>query len=61
MCGVASAHFRALPEAAHPDTLSFMKAIVITRLGGPEVLEIRDVEEPSVAQGQVPVRVQAGG
>jgi NADPH2:quinone reductase len=61
MCGVASAHFRALPQAAHPDTLSFMKAIVITRLGGPEVLEIRDVEEPSVAQGQVPVRVQAGG
>jgi len=38
-----------------------MKAIVISRLGGPEVLEIRDVPQPSLAAGQERVRVQAGG
>jgi NADPH:quinone reductase len=38
-----------------------MKAIVVTRLGGPEVLEVRDVPEPAAHPGQVLVRVQAGG
>jgi NADPH2:quinone reductase len=38
-----------------------MKAVVITRLGGPEVLEIRDVPEPTPAAGEELVRVQAGG
>jgi len=38
-----------------------MKAIVITRLGGPEVLEVQDVPEPAAQPGQVLVRVQAGG
>ena len=38
-----------------------MKAVVITRLGGPEVLELRDVAEPVPQPGQVLVRVEAGG
>jgi NADPH2:quinone reductase len=38
-----------------------MKAIVITRLGGPEVLELREVPEPVASPGQALVRVQAGG
>ncbi len=38
-----------------------MKAIVITRLGGPEVLELRDVPEPVITPGQTLVRVEAGG
>src|SRR5882672_8885306 len=38
-----------------------MKAVVITRLGGPEVLEVRDVAEPVAQPGEVLVRVQAGG
>jgi NADPH2:quinone reductase len=38
-----------------------MKAIVITRLGGPEVLELREVPEAVVSPGQTLVRVQAGG
>jgi len=38
-----------------------MKAIVITRLGGPEVLEVRNVPEPVAQAGQVLVRVEAGG
>jgi NADPH2:quinone reductase len=38
-----------------------MKAIVITRLGGPEVLELRDVPEPEITPGQTLVRVEAGG
>jgi len=38
-----------------------MKAIVITRLGGPEVLELREVPEPVPNPRQVLVQVKAGG
>ena len=38
-----------------------MKAIVISRLGGPEALELRDVPEPAPSAGYELVRVQAGG
>lgn len=36
-----------------------MKAIVITRFGGPEVLEVRDVPSPTPGRGEVRVRVRA--
>jgi NADPH:quinone reductase-like Zn-dependent oxidoreductase len=36
-----------------------MKAIVRFRYGGPEVLEMRDVDTPTVRDGEVLVRVQA--
>jgi NADPH2:quinone reductase len=38
-----------------------MKAIVISRLGGPEVLEVRDFPDPALSAGLVLVRVEAGG
>lgn len=38
-----------------------MKALVITRYGGPEVLELRDVPEPNPTPDQVLVNVEAGG
>src|SRR5205823_2158853 len=38
-----------------------MKAVVITRLGGPEVLEFRDVPEPVPGAGEELVRVEAAG
>jgi NADPH2:quinone reductase len=38
-----------------------MKAIVISRLGGPEVLEVQDVPDPVPSAGQELVRVRAGG
>ncbi len=38
-----------------------MKAIVITRFGGPEVLEVKQVAEAVVGDGQELVRVQTGG
>ena len=38
-----------------------MKAVVISRYGGPEVLEVRDVPEPSLQPGEELVRVQSGG
>jgi len=38
-----------------------MKAIVITRLGGPEVLAIQELPEPVAGKGQEIVRVEAGG
>ena len=44
-----------------PATLVRMKAIVITRLGGPDVLEVREVPEPAPEPGKVLVQVQAGG
>lgn len=38
-----------------------MKAIVISRYGGPEVLEIRDLPAPTPAVGEELVYVEAGG
>ena len=38
-----------------------MKAVVITRHGGPEVLEIRDVAPPGAGSGEELVRVESGG
>jgi NADPH:quinone reductase len=38
-----------------------MKAIVISRLGGPEALEVRQVPEPLAGPGQALVQVAAGG
>ena len=38
-----------------------MKAVVITRLGGPEVLEVREVPEPTPGVGEELVRVEAAG
>ena len=38
-----------------------MKAIVISRLGGPDALEVRDVLDPVPDAGYELVRVQAGG
>src|SRR5260370_27775520 len=38
-----------------------MRAVIITRPGGPEVLEIQDVEMPQPTGDQVRVRVRASG
>jgi NADPH2:quinone reductase len=38
-----------------------MKALVITRFGGPEVLELQQVPEPAPTPDQVLVNVEAGG
>jgi NADPH2:quinone reductase len=38
-----------------------MKAVVVARAGGPEVLEVRDVPEPVAKPGEVIVRVEAVG
>jgi len=38
-----------------------MKAIVISRLGGPEVLEVRDVPDPTPENGEELIQGQAGG
>jgi NADPH2:quinone reductase len=42
-------------------TLPLMKALVISRLGDPDVLEVRSVSEPVPIAGQELVQVQAGG
>ena len=36
-----------------------MRAVVIARPGGPEVLEVREVPPPEPGQGQILVRVRA--
>jgi NADPH2:quinone reductase len=38
-----------------------MKAVVVTRSGGPEVLEVRDMPDPQPKAGEVVVRVEAVG
>lgn len=38
-----------------------MKAVLVTRAGGPEVLEVRDIAEPQPKPGEVIVRVEAVG
>ena len=38
-----------------------MRAIVATRLGGPEVLELQDVPEPEARPGQVLIKVHRAG
>jgi D-arabinose 1-dehydrogenase-like Zn-dependent alcohol dehydrogenase len=38
-----------------------MRAVVLSRLGGPEELEYREVPDPEIAQGEVLVRVKAEG
>src|ERR1035441_5917499 len=38
-----------------------MKALVITRFGGPEVLEVQQVRDAHPAPEQVLVKVEAGG
>ncbi len=38
-----------------------MKAIWITRKGGPEVLELRELPMPVPAEGEVLIRVKAAG
>ena len=38
-----------------------MKAILITKKGGPEVLELRDIPTPTPAEGEVLIRVRAAG
>jgi len=38
-----------------------MKAIRIDTFGGPEVLRVADLPDPSAGPGQVVVRVQAAG
>jgi len=42
-----------------PWRMATMRAMVISRFGGPEVLEVRDVPRPEPALGQVRVRVMA--
>src|SRR5512146_2336252 len=38
-----------------------MRAIVIARPGGPEVMELRDVPDPEPGPGKIRVRVTASG
>src|ERR1700730_8188886 len=42
-------------------TLLPMKALVISRLGNPDVLEVRQTSEPASAPGQELVRAETGG
>ena len=38
-----------------------MRAVVVTRHGGPEVLELRDLPEPAAEPGRLVVEVAAAG
>ena len=38
-----------------------MRQVVITRRGGPEVIEVREAPDPQPAAGEVRIRVRAAG
>ena len=42
-------------------TAETMRAVVVTKPGGPEVLEVRTVPRPQLAEGQILIRVEAAG
>jgi NADPH2:quinone reductase len=42
-------------------TITLMRAVVVTRHGGPEVLELRDVPDPTAGEGELLVDVEAAG
>src|SRR5919199_3575763 len=52
---------KSAPPKAPGDTRVTMKAIVRYRYGSPDVLELRDIEKPEVADEEVLVRVHAAG
>jgi NADPH:quinone reductase-like Zn-dependent oxidoreductase len=49
------------PPNAPGDTRGTMKAIVRYRYGSPDILELREIEKPEVADEEVLVRVHAAG
>ena len=53
--------YEGAPPKAPGYTRGTMKAIVRYRYGSPDVLELRDIEKPEVADEEVLVRVQAAG
>jgi len=53
------AHFR--EPGCSIDRLLRMKALVISRFGGPEILQVTQMPDPSLALGQELVRAQTGG
>src|SRR5207247_11431824 len=49
------------PSQAPGDMVAPVRAIQITEFGGPEVLVLREIDEPQVPDGFVPVEVCAAG
>src|SRR3712207_1170043 len=49
------------PPKASGDTRDTMKAIVRYRYGSPDVLELRDIDKPEIADDEVLVHVHAAG
>src|SRR4029078_10032239 len=49
----------ALPRS--PAVMEPMKAIVVTEFGGPDVMRVAEVPDPSPGPGQVVVRIRAAG
>src|SRR5919202_596591 len=49
------------PPKASGDTRDSMKAIVRYRYGSPDVLELREIEKPEIAEDEVLVHVHAAG
>lgn len=54
-------HLRDLASSNYPSSIHLMRAAVITRPGGPEVLEIREVDLPVIGPDDLLVRVRASG
>src|SRR5690242_15286621 len=54
--GAARRSKPALPVGPEREEKSPMKAVVVTEPGGPEVLQVQDLPEPTPGPGQVQIR-----
>lgn len=61
-CGFAAPnHFGTLPHPLRKDSSTMAKLVQFDRIGGPEVLTLRDVEVGAPGAGELRIRVDAIG
>jgi hypothetical protein len=60
-CSVPRGYVHRGAGAREPHTLTSVRAVQITRLGGPEVLDVIDLPDPTPSEGQELFEVSSAG